>query len=359
MHMPDVRGLLPILLCMLHVSGVTRSSAIQSRPYNRVERSNNADSQKYNNVHNVTVDCGDYTGTRRMAMWQCQRYIYTLARDGYPWSPRGSQRSSRNGNDTLRDDLDSLNHACHIHDRSQTCLEKSGIPDYCLATNKDMYLQTDFHFICHHQQRDENLVHSLQCLHRTRVLPMLYFHIADRCQGFGILDDIMRRSKNAYFYTLNISPIFDRPITAPLYCLPKSVISDCIRDIVEDQCGTMTADFVQRYLVYLQDSFGQALQSAGVASNICEHDIHSDMVSSSPPFKTCPTKVGIFRLLEITAPGTALDTPFGKFVLECLNSHSGEPPPAMHIPPIKHVGCLQMMLLRTVSSISYSLHINN
>ncbi len=121
-------------------------------------------------------------------------------------SPYRRQRLFRNNanitdrNTTLGDALDSINHVCHIHDRSRTCLEKSDIPDFCLASATCLNLQADFQFICHHQQRSKNLAHSLECLHDTRLLVMLYFHIADRCRGFGILDDVMRRYENAYFF---------------------------------------------------------------------------------------------------------------------------------------------------------------
>ncbi len=209
---------------------------------------------------------------------------------------------------------------CDIHDRSQTCLEENGIGDYCLATSNYRFLQMNFQFICHHQQRDENLVNSLQCLHHTRVMVMLYFHIANRCRGTAILDDIMRRYKNAYFYTMDIKPATEQGITSPLYCLPKSVISTCIRDIVEDKCGTMTADLVRNYLVYHQERFGQDLESAGLASNICDHDLSSDMVPSRPPMPSDHAKMGFSKLLEITAPGTALDTVYGKYILACLHN---------------------------------------
>ncbi len=215
----------------------------------------------------------------------------------------------------LKDALDSLNHVCHIHARSETCLQENSIQGFCLqAATIRSSLQIDFHFICH-QRRDENLVHSLQYLRDTRLLTMLFFHIASRCRGFSILDDVIRRYKNAYFYTLDLNPSYDRPKPPLLYCLSKSVVSTCIRDIVEDHCGTMTANFVQNYFVSAQNGFDQALLSAGLDSDICEHDTTSGMMPSRAPIPSDHAKVGLSRLLQITASGTALDTAWGKNVL--------------------------------------------
>ncbi len=163
-------------------------------------------------------------------------------------------------------------------------------------------LQTVFQFICHNQQRDENLVHSLECLHETRVLAMLYFHIANRCRGMGILDDIMRRKKNLYFYTLGFKPDRGGGHIPRLYCLPRSVISTCIRGIIEDHCGASTADFVQKYLVYLQHWFGQALKSVGFESNICDLDISSDVVPNRLPIPSDYTKFVFFWTVADSSP---------------------------------------------------------
>ncbi len=342
MHGSRVHVLLLVLLFILRVS---RSFFIPSRPYSTVANRSVSSSQSSNNVHNATADCGNYAVMRK-TVWQCQRRIFQLAQHGYMWSSHGSQRNSRNNrnatnrNNTLRDALDSLNHVCQIHDRSQTCLEESGITDFCRTTTGYRFIEIDFQFICHRRQRDENLIHSLQCLQETRLLAMLYFHIAQRCRGFGILDDIMKRNKNAYFYILGVSPYWDRANIPLLYCLPRSVISTCIRDIVEDQCGTMTADLAQTYMLYLQGRFDKAMQSAGLDSNICAYDIGSAMVSSRPSLPSDPTKLGISTLLEITAPGTALDTVWGKFLLWYLHRLPAEELCDTENADIAYQGCL-------------------
>ncbi len=328
MHILAVRTLVLILLYTLMVS---RSSIIDSRSYHRVSKTNVDTSPSSISEHNVTVNCGSLS-FRTKTVWQCQRDLYGLLLYGYPWSPHGSNRNSRHNpnvrgiNNTLRDALDSLRHVCRIHDRSKACLEESGIRDYCLATTTNRYILMDFQFqfICHHKRPSENLAHSLQCLQETRVLEMLFFHIAERCRGYGILDDIMNRYKKAYLYALNIKPFHDRLAIPILYCVPKSVIYSCIRDIVEDVCGINTADFVQDFLVSFQGWFDEALKSGGLNSNICSHGIKFDMMPNGPFIPSNHAQLGFSRLLEITAPGTALDTVWGKYLLGYLEKLSGK-----------------------------------
>ena len=140
-----------------------------------------------------------------------------------------------------------------------------------------------------------------------------------------ILDDIMRRYKSVWLYTWDIKPwMEDFTILKSLLCITRSVISTCIRGIIEDHCGTMTADLVQNYLVYSQDWWGKAWQSAGLNPNICDIDIRSNMVPSRLPIPSGHTKLSISGLLEITAPGTALDTVYGNAVLAYVQSLPGK-----------------------------------
>ncbi len=324
-----VQTLLVILLFKLRVF---RSSIIPIIPHNKAEKTSAGSSPRSNDVHNITVDCGDKSVLEKTA-WHCLWDLHQMGQYGYPWLHREPQRNSRNNpkitdrNNSVRDALDTLNQVCHIYDRSQACLEESGIRDYCLTTTVFIKFKMDFQFTCHHQRRDENLVHSLRCLRDTRVMVMLYFHIAKRCRGVGILDDVMKRYKNAYFYKLDIKPVLMQPAVLTLYCLPKSVICNCVKYIVEDHCGTLAADLVQNYLIYLQDRFGEAFESAGLDSNICDSDISSGVVPSTCSRRPVPlghTKFDIDGLLKITAPGTALDTVGGKALMAYVSGLSGE-----------------------------------
>ncbi len=168
----SARTLLLILLFMIRAS---TGSVISSTPYSTVERKIVGTIQQSNNVHNATAHCGDPLLVPKIA-FQCQRGLYNLEEYGYPWSPDSSHRRTNvTDRNTIRDALDSLNNVCRVQERSQICLKESGIGDFCLATTGFQNVQIDFQFICQHQRRDENLVHSLQCLHDTRVLQCYTF----------------------------------------------------------------------------------------------------------------------------------------------------------------------------------------
>ncbi len=262
--------------------------------------------------------------------YYCLKDLIQLAQGGYPWSPPGKQkiyRNVQNVTDNLRDALDSLNHMCHIQDRSQKCLLEHGIRGFCVSMiSGSMLPAVDFQFICHHRQRDENLVRSLQCLQENRLLVMVYFHMASRCRGFGILDDIMRRMKSAYFYILNVYPFYNPFLySLALSCLPKRAITTCVRPLIDDYCRVMAADFVQHYIMYLHDWIGQAFLSAGLSYDICEHDIGSNYTLDIPRLPPLHDNFGFLRWLEMTAPGTALGTVYGQLVLmPTLKKFSGE-----------------------------------
>ncbi len=258
-----------------------------------------------------------------------QTDLLQLASQCYPWSPSGRNnipRNVQNVTDNMRDALDSLNHVCYIHDRSQSCLREHDIQDFCLYIGWGYQVPViAFRFICHHRQRDENLVRSLQCLQEKRLMVMLYFHIARRCRGFGILDDVMRRGKNAYFYRLNINPVhYNMFYQIPLHCLPRHVITTCIRPLIDDYCGAMTADLVQHYLLYRLDWFDQAYGSVRLSSDICDNDIGSSYSPDVPRIPPLHGKLGFHKVLEMAAPGTALDTAFGMFVIYEVQSVSVE-----------------------------------
>ncbi len=133
----------------------------------------------------------------------------------------------------------------------------------------------------------------------------------------------MRRYKNAYFYDLDTNPVEYTGDIPQLYCLPKSVISTCIRGIIEDHCGMMTADLVEGYILHLQDWYDQTLEAGGLDSNICDRDPSSDMVPSRPSVPSGYSRLGFSRLVEMIAPGTALDTVYGKALVATVYNFSG------------------------------------
>ncbi len=94
--------------------------------------------------------------------------------------------------------------------------------------------------------------------------------------------------------------------------------------LIDDYCGAMTADLVRHFLVYKQAWVAQALQSAGLASDICGNDIDSNYTLDIPRMPSQHEKFNFVRLLEMSAPGTALDTLYGRHVLAVLQSLPGE-----------------------------------
>ena len=74
----------------------------------------------------------------------------------------------------------------------------------------------------------------------------------------------------------------------------------------------------------MQNRFSKALQSAGLASDICENNIGSNYTAPIPRISSLHGKFGFLRLLDMSAPGTALDTVWGKAVLVYLQSLSVE-----------------------------------
>ena len=125
------------------------------------------------------------------------------------------------------------------------------------------------------------------------------------------------------FYAWDIKPDSEQAIPPILsVCMRRPVVSTCIRGIVEGPCGTMTADLVENYLGYIQDWYSQALQSAGLNFNICDGETIPKMVLSRLPIPSGRTKLGFSRLVEITAPGTALYTVWGKTLLASVQNMS-------------------------------------
>ncbi len=278
-------------------------------------------------LHNVTVDCPDVQRLGIIAS-RCQNDLSELAMNGFPWILRRDVidlKSSKDVPYTLGDGLDSLDHVCNTLDRTRLCLHDNDIRDYCLLTTMlsgGITPQTHFYFMCHLRRRDENLVRSLRCLHDKRVLSMLPFHIGKQC-GLSALDRMMGSRKNADFYLYDTVPLREEPHLPSLFCLPSDVISPCVEAIVEQRCGADSADLVKEYLLYHQDRVRRSLASAGLPTNICELGTSDyDYAPKNVSFDIMAQygKTGFDRLLEMAAPGSALDTAFGRYVMAFINA---------------------------------------
>ncbi len=313
----------------------TQIYASKNRYFHKQDNAN-AEPNHYpqSTTHNVTTDCGDRSNVIA-AVIICQRPVIHLTTKGNIWlnsdihmGVGNIHNKARNGSGNLGDSLDSLQHACSIHQRSQQCLYEHGIRDYCLSYVSSLNIQTVFQFICQNQTHDRNLIRSLQCLRDKQLLVMLYFHILDHCfQGMDILDDLVNRVKNAYLYMLDVNGPSDMPkINTLLYCIPRHVISTCVAEIVDYLCGKQSSELVQNYLLYNQDRYEQLMKSFGISTKICEYSTHSHTSAIKlPPMEISARrdKPLIFvRKFEITAPGTALDTVGGREMVAELQTRT-------------------------------------
>ena len=212
-----------------------------------------------NVVHNSTAYCPQ---SLRGSARRCQRDLLELAQSGWPWFG-----CCQDG-----DPIDAMNNACSVLDGSEVCLQALYNPS-CLsvyASDGNGQLQTFFHFICHRQPSVTDLLQPLGCLHDTRVLVMLLFHIGNECpRGVEILDDLMDATKNAYFYALNVNPYRYHHSFPGLYCLKERVIKTCVWKVVQKRCGNMTAQMVQEYILYMQSTIGDALHGLGLSRDPC------------------------------------------------------------------------------------------
>ncbi len=282
---------------------------------------------------NITLDCGDRVMVYKTVA-RCHRDLQKLAVSGYPWfgtpsnfgkEKPGNYQYIRNRNGAVvGDSLDPLDHACDVLASSQRCLHENGVQDACLLVGDvgSLGLQVTFDFLCNHKDRDEELVQSLWCLHSNRVFSMLPFHIGQRC-GLDILDEMVTRQDNAIYYIMNVSTTENLMHSMlHLYCLPWNLTKRCVNTIVRDQCGSMGAVLVRDFILHFQNATRSMWNSIGVHTDICDFDIlrrsYRKQVSPSVQRKFHINGSPFYRLLEEAASGTALDTTYGKRILEIL-----------------------------------------
>ncbi len=292
----------------------------------------------------------------RMVVDRCTRGLRELFATGFPWLPWSPETPKRRRSNSLQhrwegnsmhpdnnkggvsDPMDSLNHVCQFFERMSSCMDKHKIPVYCTILSPDHFIAYKaLEFLCRNQTRNENLLHSLRCLHDTRLPTMLDYHIAAECrQGFNILDQQMLARKRRYLYMLNSQVPVD---IITLYCLPESVLSTCVYNFAKRYCGTMAAKVLLAYVHFQRDNTESALEFLGLPSEFCgtktSHNIRYRM----------PTKVGISKsslydkhtldiessskavfdnLLDSYSGDTELDTTIGRGLSSYVKNMSGQ-----------------------------------
>ncbi len=339
-----------VLLLLLTGQGIKSDECNQRKSYSGDGMSyNETDKAPFNEkfskhkLPNVTIDCGD-PDELYSTVNQCQNQLLDLASSGYPWlavpsnsSFVGNKKKQNMADINIRfgDSLDSLNPVCYEQERSQRCLLESDVSDTCLlvADLGRLGLQVTFDFICNQQQRDENLIHSLECIHDKRTLSMLSFQIMQRC-GFGILDMISDFQSRILYYILEKMNVSYTQMVMHsmlhLYCVPWRVAHGCVYTIVQDRCGTNAADFVWDFILHFRDSTRKFWNSVGVHEDICDfgilHKNHKITTSLSVQgISPVRESYNFFQLLQHPgAAGTAMDTTYGRYLVNVIRTITAE-----------------------------------
>lgn len=276
---------------------------------------------------------------------RCQEDLEKLTQ-GYPWyfvptntSKRHSFKERARSTGEPGDPLDALNHVCDVLEKTETCLWENNVDPACLIVGNFLARkQSNFQFLCHHQKRDTNLLNSLQCLLDTRVTTMLDFYILTECwNGEKILNDQMSRKKNALYYNLNVWPSEYVPrLVSSFCCFPTDALVPCVKPIITTRCGDEAATMVVDYIIFVQDQYKENLIRAGLNPDPCmidrsryvndalKPDFRNYSTSSETESRQIASKEEFNRLLVEEAPGTFLDTEFGRSLLTYIISLTRE-----------------------------------
>ncbi len=140
----------------------------------------------------------------------------------------------------------------------------------------------------------------------------------------------------AVYYHLNLDVTKENLLAAGFFrcpsglsCLPwNAIVKRCVNTIVQEQCGNMSALFVQEFILHFQTLTRAVWKSIGVQADICNFDIlhvhrnHKENISVS-----MDGKLGLSRLVALMAPGThgtGLDTTYGRHLLAYVQGLSGK-----------------------------------
>ncbi len=289
---------------------------------------------------------------------RCARGLPEFINHGFPWLPwapktpkrrrsnrsfqRPWERNNRHPADSqggLSDPMDSLNHVCQFFERMSRCMDKHNMPVSCVLAGYSCFdLYKAFEFLCRNQTRDENLLHSLRCLHDTRLPTMLDYHMAADCRhGMDILDQQMLARKRRQLHKLNLQ--VNVGSFTSLYCLPERVLSTCVYNFTEQYCGTMAAKVLLAYVHFQQDETKSALEFLGLPSWLCErnssHNIHhrgtaKSGISKTPLFdeQTLKTEISSKAIFDTSldsySDDTFLDTPRARAEARHLKRLTGQ-----------------------------------
>ncbi len=263
---------------------------------------------------------------------QCMKSLHRLVLNGFPWGFKKTYHEDQ-FQSKMRDPLDPINYACTVFDGFQTCLEDNRIPDECLFTalgSPVFSTKVLFNLICHIEKPSTNLLRSMECLQKTRVVDLIEFHLANT-YGSAVLDRERQGRKNAYFTFMNSEALLNMSISAEeiaislatgLVCLEERGLVQYIPEIVSRKCDNYAVNLVKMFFSEYRQTFTAAARKIGF-SDVCNNQAHdkglprpnlAEQVFAQVPGKL-ETKEKFIQFLERWASGSALDTLVGKYIL--------------------------------------------
>ncbi len=266
---------------------------------------------------------------------QCMKGLQRLVLNGFPWGVKKTHHEDQFRSKT-EDPLDPITYTCTVFDGFQTCLQYNRIPDECLftASGFDVFsTKVLFNLICHIEKPSTNLLHSMECLQKSRVVDLIEFHLANT-YGSAVLDRERQGRKNAFFTFMNSEALWNMSILANaianslargLVCLEERGLVQYIPEIVSRKCDNYAVSLVKMYFAEYRQKFTAAATKIGF-SDVCNNQAkvkemprrHLAKQVLAPNSGKLGTKEEFEQFLERWASGSALDTLLGKKLLDYI-----------------------------------------
>ena len=261
----------------------------------------------------------------------CMTDLLPLVTNGFPWGYQKMHKEEQSQS-KVGDPLDPIYFACKVFDGCLACLEDHRLPDECIFAREgfDYFgVKVLFKLICHVEKPSTNLLRSLECLQKTRVVDLMEFHLTNT-YGSTVLDKERQGRTNAYFTLLNSEALLKMSIPAitmidsvgsGLVCLEECDLVKYVPEIVSRKCDNRAVGLVRNYFVQYRQKFTVATRKMGF-SDICRNHVQVEgmpnrNLSVLAYTKTeLETKEKFEQFLESRAVGSALDTRYGKYVLD-------------------------------------------
>ncbi len=255
-------------------------------------------------------------------MQYCADRLRKAALRGYPWS----YKTQHFGDPTWP-----IKEVCDEFQQYSTCLSDTQDDNECLLfctfPVNAFYLKMTFEFLCNVKDIDQ-MMRSLQRLQSTRVLGVMMFHIGNN-GGSDLLNELIQRWNSVWINILNDHAMQSSPAVPPLLCLTGNERLTYVRPVVVENCGEVTADFVESYLSFQENYYQDAFRKLGFnTSNFCDGcnalSLHEKptFLAMSTPLKRPPidSETGAFvgMLARISDRNSLLETAYGKKLLDYL-----------------------------------------